>query len=519
MQPDLRIGIDVGGTNTDAAVLDAHHRIVARTKTPTTPDVTTGIRNALSDVTAQLGPDAERVRHVMLGTTHATNAVVERHDLARTGVVRIGSPAGDSLPPTEGWPDDLRDALLLDTCLIAGGNYIDGRPLRPLDHDALDRFLHRIAPHVQALAITSVFAPSFPEHETEAAARARAILGHAVPISLSHQIGALGLLERENATILNAALHHVASRVTDALTTATGELGLNAQIHFVQNDGTLMDTARAARFPVLTIGSGPANSVRGAAVLSGITDGIVADVGGTTTDLSVLVGGYPRQSTTGVTIGGIRLNSPMPDTLSIPIGGGTRIHSTGRGVRLGPDSLAHRINPQALAFGGTTLTLSDAAVHGARLSLGTHTPAPDHAPLLEAALAAMDEQIQLAIENMITSSTCQPLVLVGGAAPLIARAIDGVSQVHTPPHSDIACAVGAASAHIGASTEHVLPSDDQLQDAIDALCDQVRLQAIEAGADPDATVITHLAQTPMAYLTNPSVRLQIRAAGPLTAVA
>ncbi len=95
----------------------------------------------------------------------------------------------------------------------------------------------------------------------------------------------------------------------------------------------------ALRFPVLTIGSGPANSLRGAAYLTGRDDGIVIDVGGTSTDIGVLVGGFPRESSQAVEIGGIRTNFRMPDIVSIAIGGGTIV----RPGAVGPDSVAWRI--------------------------------------------------------------------------------------------------------------------------------------------------------------------------------
>ena len=120
-----------------------------------------------------------------------------------------------------------------------------------------------------------------------------------VPVSLSHEVGALGLLERENATVLNAALHRVARDVTGALVTVVEEEGLDAAPYFAQNDGTLMELDYAARYPVLSIGSGPANSIRGAARLSGADDAIIVDVGGTTSDLGVLAGAHRRARLTG----------------------------------------------------------------------------------------------------------------------------------------------------------------------------------------------------------------------------
>jgi N-methylhydantoinase A/oxoprolinase/acetone carboxylase beta subunit len=117
---DLSVGIDVGGTNTDAVVLDADGKVIAWTKQATTEDVTGGIRSALSVVLGDLGDDRARVSRVMLGTTHATNAIVRRRNLGRVAVIRLGAPASTEFPSLSGWPADLRD-----TVLAGGGHLVD----------------------------------------------------------------------------------------------------------------------------------------------------------------------------------------------------------------------------------------------------------------------------------------------------------------------------------------------------------------------------------------------------------
>ena len=87
---DYRLGIDVGGTNTDAVILDRSDQVLAKAKVPTTPDVTGGIVAALEAVISSSDADASRITHAMLGTTHATNAVLERRKLHRVAVIRIG---------------------------------------------------------------------------------------------------------------------------------------------------------------------------------------------------------------------------------------------------------------------------------------------------------------------------------------------------------------------------------------------------------------------------------------------
>ena len=189
--PDLRLGIDVGGTNTDAVIVDADDRLLAKAKVPTTPDVTGGIEAAIDAVV--VGVDGARITHAMLGTTHATNAVLERRGLRPVGVLRLGGPATHAVRPLFGWPSDLRSVVSVAETIVDGGIEFDGRELSPLDKDAIARFAGEVAGRAEAIAITSVFAPVSDEHERMAEEIVRKELGD-LPISLSSQIGSLGLL-------------------------------------------------------------------------------------------------------------------------------------------------------------------------------------------------------------------------------------------------------------------------------------------------------------------------------------
>ena len=201
----------------------------------------------------------------------------------------------------------------------------------------------------------------------------------------------------------------------------------------------------ALRFPVLTIGSGPANSLRGAAYLTGRDDGIVIDVGGTSTDIGVLVGGFPRESSQAVEIGGIRTNFRMPDIVSIAIGGGTIV----RPGQVGPDSVAWRIHSEALAFGGATPTLTDAALLAGRAQdIGTLSArTPRMPPCWPPAWRLADAAVADAIDRVKTSRAAVPLIAVGGGSIILADRIAGVSEVLRPPNHDVANAIGAAIAH------------------------------------------------------------------------
>ena len=519
--PDCRLGIDVGGTNTDAVVMDGADRVIAKTKVPSTPDTSAGITAAIDSVLRMPGVDPSLITRVMLGTTHATNAVLERRPLQRLAVIRIGGPATYSIRPLFGWPADLAKAVCVEATIVDGGIEFDGRDLSPLDTDAIARFLGRVGGAADGVAITSVFAPVSPRHELAAAEVVKRELGE-VHLSLSHEVGSIGLLERENATILNAALVEVARGVATAMQDALSAHGLHPATYFAQNDGTLMALDHALRYPVLTIGSGPANSIRGAAFLTSTTDSLVVDVGGTSTDVGVLVNGFPRESSLGVEIGGIRTNFRMPDLVTIALGGGSVV-SPGSGTarkpgtaRIGPQSVGYRLLAEALVFGGSTPTLTDGAVAAGRAALGDARLVEGHRWLLEDAVRLADVRLAEAIDRIKTSKGDLPLIAVGGGSILVPDRIPGVSEVIRPDHFDAANAIGAAIASVSGSVDrifHLGPGGRQA--VLDEACDEAREHAVAAGGDPATVQIIEIEEIPLAYLTSPAVRIRVKAAGAL----
>ena len=139
--------------------------------------------------------------------------------------------------------------------------------------------------------------------------------------TLSSEIGRLGILERENAAIMNASLRSLSSRTVEAFGKALLKVGIDCPYFITQNDGTLMGTDFVKAYPVLTFASGPTNSMRGASYLTGEQNAIVIDVGGTSTDVGALIKGFPRPASTTVDVGGVRTNFRMPDVFSIALGG------------------------------------------------------------------------------------------------------------------------------------------------------------------------------------------------------
>jgi N-methylhydantoinase A/oxoprolinase/acetone carboxylase beta subunit len=501
----VHIGIDVGGTNTDAVVVDGR-RVLAEVKTPTTADVTSGIRAALRE----LAFEPAAVSAVMIGTTHFTNAVVERRRLVPTAAVRLAAPATAALPPMVDWPDDLRAALGGNAYIARGGHEVDGRAIAPLDHGELRRIAADIrAKELRSVAISSVFSPVNAEFELETAQLfADELPGTA--ISVSHEIGRIGLLERENATIMNACLRPLASEIVAAFRAALAEQRIDAPVYLSQNDGTLMSVDYTERYPVATFASGPTNSMRGAAFLSGREDCAVVDIGGTTADVGMLAHGFPREAAVAVDIGGVRTNFRMPDVLPLGIGGGSLVD----GVEVGPRSVGYELPQRALVFGGDTLTATDLAVAAGRAQIGD---AERVAGLdAEPALRRIEERIAEVVDRMKTSRDPIPVVVVGGGSVLLGDALPGASELIKPPHFAVANAIGAAIGQVGGEVDRIFSLDElSREEALAAAKNEARERAMAAGAGEDTIRIVDIDEVPLAYLPGSATRVRVKAVGDL----
>lgn len=511
----IRIGIDVGGTNTDAVLMDGK-RVVAGVKAPTSLDVMTGVVAALKKVLAAADMQASGVDVVMIGTTHFTNAVVQRRDLAQTAAIRLCLPATECLPPMVDWPEDLRTEIGNHWYLAHGGNEFDGRVISPLDEAELRGIADDIrAKGIMSVAITSVFSPVSTEFEVMAGE----IIADALPgahITLSSDIGRIGLLERENAAIMNGCLRDLSRDVVAAFRGALADVGFSGRFFLTQNDGTLMDAAFAERFPVLTFASGPTNSMRGAAFLSGVEDAIVVDIGGTTTDVGSLQKGFPRQATVSVEVGGVRTNFRMPDVFSIGLGGGSLVEDGAEGVRVGPRSVGYRIATEALIFGGATLTTSDVVVADGGAELGDASKvahlAPDLVRRTRNRIALMLEEC---VERARISAEPLPVIVVGGGSILVEGPIAKLDLI-TPDHFAVANAVGAAIAQVSGEIDRVYSLAAMGRDeALDDAKKQATEAAIAAGAHPGTIEIVDVEDVPLAYLPGNATRVRVKAVGDL----
>jgi N-methylhydantoinase A/oxoprolinase/acetone carboxylase beta subunit len=385
----------------------------------------------------------------------------------------------------------------------------------PLDESAVTKAAEEMkTAGLKAIGISSIFSPLDPSHERRAAELVLAVLPDAA-ITCSSDLGRIGLLERENAGLLNAALADLSRETIAAFERAIRDSGIAAPLFITQNDGTVAEAGQARRLPVYSFASGATNSMRGAAYLSGLADAMVIDVGGTTTDVGQLKLGFPREANSVVKVGGVRTLFRMPDLLSIGLGGGS--HVTLDPLKVGPVSVGYRLLKDGIAFGGGQLTTTDIAVASGMLELGDKKKVAhlDKATCQKvfAEAARMAEE---AIDRMKTESGDVPLIAVGGGAFLIPDKLPGVSQVIHVEHGDCANAVGAAIAQVSGECDQIF-KDMSRRDAIAAAQGIANDRAVAAGADRKSLSTIESEDMPLAYLPGNSVRVRVRVVGDVAA--
>lgn len=511
----MRIGIDVGGTHTDAVVLD-EQTVIASTKVLTSANVKDGVVNALDEVLGASGVKHDAIEAVMVGTTQFTNAVIERRELAPTAIIRVALPSGELVPPMIDWPDDIAGELGRHVYMIHGGRTYDGFPIAPLNEAEIDKAVEDIAAKgIGLVAISAVFSPSDPAQEEYVAERIKQRLP-SVRITQSHNIGRMGLLERENAALLNASLLPLADRVVQSFASALKDRQIDCPFYISQNDGTLMSAEFAAEFPALTFASGPTNSLRGASLLTNLNDAVVVDIGGTTSDIGVLQDGFPRQSNIAIEVGGVRTNFRMPDIQAIGLGGGSLVLDDG--ATIGPRSVGFRLVTDGLVFGGDTLTTTDIIVAAGTADIGDASKVSGlDSGLVETAVNKIHSIVDNGIDQMKSSRDPVPVVLVGGGAVLVSRSLSTASQIHRPEHSGVANAIGAANAQVGSETERIasyrrIPKEKVLEEITELLTSKL----VAAGAKPDTIKLADVEETSVSYMADESTRIRVKMVGDLS---
>lgn len=332
------LGVDTGGTYTDAVIVDeAASRVLGKAKSLTTrADLALGIGRAADAALAAAGVRADEIALVSLSTTLATNALVEGQG-GRVALIFIGFDAGDLER------GGLTEALNGDpVILLDGGHSHAGTEAAALDLPRLEAELTSLADQVMGFAIAARFATRNPAHELAARAAVRRLTGR--PVTCSHELSAqLNGPKRALTAVLNARLIGMIDRLVAACERHLAQAGITAPLMVVRGDGALISAAMVRERPIETILSGPAASIVGARWLTGASDALVSDIGGTTTDIALLKDGLPEIDPEGAQVGGFRTMVEAVAMRTWGLGGDSEVHllTTGLkgGLRLGPRRL------------------------------------------------------------------------------------------------------------------------------------------------------------------------------------
>ncbi len=311
---NLALGIDTGGTFTDGVIFDLDQKTVeAKTKVETTRhNLTLAINRCIDNLVYELEKkpgnqvDLQQIRMVSLSTTLATNAIVEGQG-AEVGLIQIGFEPRQGLPTPH-------------YAVVQGGCTIKGRIREELDPEAVKKAVMAIKDQVDAFAVSGYLSIRNPVQELQVIDLIRKLTGY--PVVAAHQLSSdLGMHERTVTAVLNARLMPLITNLIDSVKEGMERLGIKAPLMVVRGDGSLISESKAREKPIETILSGPAASIIGALTLTGIKEGIVIDMGGTTTDVAVLRDSRPSLNVDGAEVGGWLTRVKAAQITTIGLGG------------------------------------------------------------------------------------------------------------------------------------------------------------------------------------------------------
>lgn len=448
----LLLGVDTGGTYTDAVLVRDEADVIASAKALTTrEDLAEGIGSAVRAVLAETRVDPGDISLTSLSTTLATNALVEGQG-GRVALIYIGFRERDLEA------HGLRAALKGDPVLLCeGGHDHAGSETAPLDEAALRLFLGQHGRDVSAFAVAAQFGTRNPAHELRTAELVGEISGR--PVSASHQLSAkLNGPKRAMTALLNARLIGMIDRLIGRAAYTFESLGISAPMMVVRGDGALISAEQARDRPIETILSGPAASLVGARWLTGTENALVSDIGGTTTDVAVLKDGRPRIDPAGARVGPYRTMVEAVAMRTTGLGGDSAVEmvTTGlaRAVTLGPErvlpvSLLAQSAPEVVhAALDASLRSSAPGEYDARFVCAVKGQSGDGISAREAALL---ERIGMSVRPL--GDVLRARVETGALKRLVER---GLVQLGGVTPSDASHVLGILQAWDGAAAEKAL---------------------------------------------------------------
>ncbi|GED67007.1 hypothetical protein BRE01_07090 [Brevibacillus reuszeri] len=454
-----RLGIDVDQVYTTAVVMDHQGKLHAIAKEATISDnLLNGIGIVLEKILQQTAQADKPIREVIVGTDYFANALVEGRQLAKVCSIRIGQ-AESTIPPLYGGPTLIHQAIGAATFHVQGGHEVDGSPacLEPSRQDVEEyvRSIYHLG--FEAFAITGSFSPVNQAHEMLVAKWIRELIGENYPITMSHELGSVGFLERENSAILNAALSKVIIHSLKGLEELMNQSRIDANLSFTQNDGSLLSYHSVLRHPIRTFGSRLSNSFRGASLLTGLNDCVVVDVNHSDVCVGVIEGGFPREKRRKQKIAGMGVNLQMPDITTLSYEG--QLH----------------VNDQLL----------DSVYH--------------------------------AIQRYQPRFEPLPIVFVGKESASLAAVFKYPwADVHHPSHYENASAIGTCFAPVSGSVDRIYWLEDMNREETIQLAKVEAMQsAIHAGAIPETVFVQTVETIPLSYMPTKALRIKVKAVGAL----
>jgi len=466
------LGLDVGGTQTDTVLID-DGRVVAAAKTPTTEDLLATLRAALERIL--VGVDTARLKRMAFSTTMATNAIVEDR-LDDAGMIVSAGPGMDP-----GWFSVGPSYHVVDGCLDHQGFEVKGLSRA----DVMDAASRILGDNITVLGVVSKFSVRNPSHELQAADWVGHSFSH---VAMGHRVsGALNFPRRIHTTYLNAALYGIHKRFSDALVQILKEKGLTGPRYLLKPDGGTIDLAKSIQWPAQTAQSGPAASVMGALALDGCKGTtLVLDVGGTTTDMSVVLDGTPLLTPLGIRLGPFQTLIRSLMTHSLGLGGDSEVLGQRDGtLKIGP---VRKGRPAGM--GGPAPTPTDAMITLGLLKTGDGSAARaamekagkaagwDAVGTAERVLQRMAQIIAASAGAFVHDINARPVytihevledrrieptsvLLMGGPAAQIAGYVGKAFGLpcRFPRHHGVANAIGAAVARV--TSEITLQADTE----------------------------------------------------------
>jgi N-methylhydantoinase A len=527
-----RLGVDVGGTFTDVLLLEETSGSTYRAKTPSTPaDQSVGVLNGVGKVCADAGIDPGEIHQVLHGTTVATNAILQGRG-AKVGLVttegfrqvlqiaRSFVPGG--LAGWIIWPKPEPLAALENTVEVVGRIAADGSEIRALDEEQCRSALRSLkGAGVEAITVSLINSYANSAHEEQVGRWVAEELPD-IPVSLSsHVLPEMREYERTLTTVANSYVQPEVSRYVRNLDGSLHDRGISAPLSILRSDGGLVQADKAAEDPVSLLLSGPAGGVTGAvwfAQQAGYSDFLTFDMGGTSTDVALVLDGKPRIGRE-TKVGDLSVRATSVDVRTVGAGGGSIAHvpELTKALRVGPQSAGADPGPAAYGNGGTEPTVTDANVvlgylpselaggevaldvDAARTAVSTIADAMS----LDSPEAAASGIIDIVNENMFGAlrlvSVQQgfdprdfALVSFGGAGPLHANALGrltGSWPVIIPPSPGVLCAYGDATTCLRAESARTMVrafsdlTSDELRSVITDLADSAAAQLAEEGVD------------------------------------